>query len=455
MQKRAYLERFTLVLSFLLASALPAIGEAQNLAACVNTSITSAKGSLAYDAGGARCVVGNSGCDSNLTSFVPERTIMAPQRALMRSRDIRPESLHSNDCERALLSSTIPWITSAIFVDENNSLLAINANGREIIEISPNGEVRANNPTMQWASQIGSPLYVDKIKSDYLLFFADAQATVFNPNRNTRFPTSDFAGHSGTLGSAMASSTDMAIAGDNLVAYTSWPERSTHGFVNATLQGTPPVLTNSKLLLELKKQDYYLIGHHYLAAIGEEMFFIAMGDTATLYEYSKGPAPRKLNAIPQKFTKVPELPIATGKSSLKPKFDKLEISTVVTGLYAQGRFLYLLTREPNNGATQWHLHQIDPALDRLIGSTLLPTHASHLTVVPSPNTWYFFEKSSLDNRGRQSIKSLLEIPTSWINSPKQSPIGESSKEIASCRVLSVEGTATDLAVEAQPAGVQK
>ena len=41
----------------------------------------------------------------------------------------------------------------------------------------------------------------------------------------------------------------------------------------------------------------------------------------------------------------------------------------------------------------------------------LRSNAKHLTVVPSPGTWYFFERGEVEPSGRQDIHSMIAVPS--------------------------------------------
>jgi hypothetical protein len=115
-------------------------------------------------------------------------------------------------------------------------------------------------------------------------------------------------------------------------------------------------------------------------------------------------------------------------------FKEIEGLTIPVGLYGQGNMLYLLTRKPDSqGATSWSLFQIDPQKDQVIGELRLPTKANHLTVVPSPEAWFLFEKGPVESPGAQNISSLLSIPASWINVPAGSPLNAANPKVNECR----------------------
>ena len=83
----------------------------------------------------------------------------------------------------------------------------------------------------------------------------------------------------------------------------------------------------------------------------------------------------------------------------------------------QGEFLYLLTRKPAvGGKTLWTLFKIDPRYHqgkgKIVGHVELPTSANHLTVVPSEETWYIFERGPVGLQQTQKIDSMISIPYS-------------------------------------------
>ena len=135
----------------------------------------------------------------------------------------------------------------------------------------------------------------------------------------------------------------------------------------------------------------------------------------TAYILQIWPQKRRLKTFPPGFEALPALPQGVGGMEGGPILYKaLERSTLAVGLYGQGAYLYLLARKPAGQGTLWQLWQIDPQRDTIIRSMTLPTQANHLFLAPGPINWAVIEKGPVIQMGSQSIKSMLLLPSSWI-----------------------------------------
>jgi hypothetical protein len=128
------------------------------------------------------------------------------------------------------------------------------------------------------------------------------------------------------------------------------------------------------------------------------------------------PAPRDLSAIPAGFGP-PLMPPVSGPGDMEGADALVRQSTTISGVWGQGKFLYLLTREPGSGTgTKWLLHQIDPVEDELLRQLQLPTLSNSLIVVPGEKLWAFIEKGPVTGVSPvQDIGSVVMIPASVIS----------------------------------------
>lgn len=194
-------------------------------------------------------------------------------------------------------------------------------------------------------------------------------------------------------------------------------------------------LGGPRMLKKLDKQIYYTLGHRYIAANDSGLFFLSMGDSAEIYKYSPGDAgPTKLGAVPAAYSNVPVLNgnrNLSGKRDLDIVFEEIRNQRMAVGLYGQGRFLYLLTREPESGEkTKWLLHQIDARAGTVTGRVRLPTSSKNLTIVPAPSAWHVFERGSLSDL--DGVRTLITVPAPWITNPRTSPLKDENSGVA-CR----------------------
>jgi hypothetical protein len=131
------------------------------------------------------------------------------------------------------------------------------------------------------------------------------------------------------------------------------------------------------------------------------------------------PEKRRLKAFPPGFEALPKLPELGGFAAASALYKALEHSTAATGLYGRGGLLYLLTRRPAAQGTLWQLWQIDPRRDAVLRSLTLPTTANHVFLAPGPKDWAVIEKGPVVEAGQQAIRSMLLIPTPWIEGPSK------------------------------------
>jgi hypothetical protein len=158
---------------------------------------------------------------------------------------------------------------------------------------------------------------------------------------------------------------------------------------------------------------FYQLGLPYIATLGSDGYLISMENPVGIYRSRKGVRGLEpLAAFPRGFEESPELPTLTVKNEFVGLMAKVEQSKMPAGLYGWKDFLYVLTREPEGQSTRWMLFKVDPRRDEIVGSTLLPTRANHLTVIPGPKKWAFIEKGRVEGWVRQQINHLFFVPSS-------------------------------------------
>jgi hypothetical protein len=228
---------------------------------------------------------------------------------------------------------------------------------------------------------------------------------------------------------------DWTVAGKYLLAIGSVKINGRHrfGFYRVPLQK----ISGFDFLRDFTQVDYYLLGNKYLAGreTGGDGFFLAMDNAGVIYRVPASGKPRTLplKVFPEEYRLIPPLrTVATGLSSDEALFKEIEGLKVPAGLYSgYDGFLYVLTRKPRTDGTGtlWLLHQIDVSKvgrEKLTGTIELPTSAPHLTVVLARDNFYILERGSVQALSRQSIESMLIVPSSLITNrsvlaPCQSP----------------------------------
>jgi hypothetical protein len=142
------------------------------------------------------------------------------------------------------------------------------------------------------------------------------------------------------------------------------------------------------------------------------------------------PSSLPLRAFPAGY-QTPHIPRAGGPGSAEPHFQAWERSVTPEGLYGRGEFLYLLTRRPAADGTEWRIYEIDPEQDRVMRSTVLPTMASHIVLVPGEKEWAIIEKGPvIGNPPEQFIGAVVFVPASFIEDPAAPTIGSSQDCVA-------------------------
>lgn len=215
------------------------------------------------------------------------------------------------------------------------------------------------------------------------------------------------------------------LTGDSVIGFailhlddTPW-----QGFVRSTLK--PFLLTDLIEEIHPKAPEdrlFRLLGQETALAGGGAY---ALRWAQPTYLLKLWPQKRRLKAFPAGFEALPKLPEGVGGMAGGPILYKaLEHSTSAARLYGQGAYLYLLTRKPTGQGTLWQLWQIDPRRDAVLRSMTLPTHASHVFLAPGPVDWAVIEKGPVIEEGNQAIKSMLLIPSSWIEDPASETLAD-------------------------------
>jgi hypothetical protein len=208
------------------------------------------------------------------------------------------------------------------------------------------------------------------------------------------------------------------------------------GFVRGKVSAATREFRDISLLEATDKNDFYLLGLPYFAATDDGLFYVRMIANSPVVIKRVNPTgpPTDVQAIPKEFRLAPFLDKrSSSPNSTAALFRQIESSTMVSGLFGQGKFLYLLTRKPDlSGGTEWLLHQIDPQKSRLLGAVRLPTKANHLSVAVSTGEWYFVERGEVHNWGDQDIENLIRVPRAWIAAPATSPLNADNTVGVAC-----------------------
>jgi hypothetical protein len=227
----------------------------------------------------------------------------------------------------------------------------------------------------------------------------------------TRGP--DFIGFGSVHGAGSVASEHAAIRGFKL------------GFIKGTVTADTQKFENVRLIDETEKNDFYLLGLSYFAANDDGLFYVRMirGEEPSIKWVQPNGSIKDVLAFPSGFGDTRPLKKEGEASNAARMFEMVASRAMPYGLFGQGHYLYLLTRQPMLGQeTQWLIHRIDPLRQELAGVVRLPTTAEHLSVAVGKDEWYFVERGSVRAWGNQDINTMLQIPQAWITLPDTSPL---------------------------------
>jgi hypothetical protein len=331
------------------------------------------------------------------------------------------------ECRFEPLSIKSGWISSAAYVPALHRILLVDSSLNRLLLVSPNGEAAKVEGVL--AERAALPALIAPTAGGFLLKLIGPTILSLDPALKL-LAMSDLKRAAGS--STVSSVYQWTPVGSSVLAYGSVRSPSfVEGYKLGLLRfpAAAGVLSRPKLLLPFANSTFYMLGYQYLASIGSTGYFLAMDKQATLYKVPAGRSPvALLNAVPTRFRALPSLKTKmTGPVNGPALFRELEGATMPAGLYggADG-FLYLLTRQPGRpmGTTDWTIYRFDAEDKRFVGHGRLRTSAKHLTAVPGPDAWYFFERGDVALTGRQTLGSMIVVPNARLTS-----IGNAGGEI--------------------------
>jgi hypothetical protein len=168
---------------------------------------------------------------------------------------------------------------------------------------------------------------------------------------------------------------------------------------------------------EASSRTFYQLAQPYIASLGNTGYVLLMDKQMQIAKETKGKL-EPIHAFPEGLDrKAPSLPKFFSFDDLVPVMSAVERSTMPTGLYGWEGSLFVLWRKVEGRTTaRWYLTKIDPQADRVVGTVSIATSASHLSVVPGPESWAFIEKGPMRAVGVQDIGTLLLVPAERLRS---------------------------------------
>ena len=343
-------------------------------------------------------------------------------------------------------ASQLHWISGIEYDQKHNAILISdpgNSQDRKLLVYHPDDKAITRLP----AAGDASPTSITKVQDGYLLKERD-DVTFLGPDWQRIGKTNLRLTKSGVLSGLGSLYTNWVTRGSRFIGYG-----SVTGFGNADvtrLKGNPArgfqlgfvtgrITTNSELPRDIKLLEaaedasLYSLGFPYFAATDQDLFYVRIvkGEPVAIKRVHESPdgaitlSQLLGSVIPRDFLVVPPLTAVHDETApASVRFREIEKSKMVAGIFGQGKYLYLLTRQPFGSETQWLLHQIDPDAQRILGTVRLPTTAAFLSIAVAPDNWYLFERQEFLEWGKQIIKTVVRVPTAWIASAGRPSTGE-------------------------------
>ncbi|MCP4546102.1 MAG: hypothetical protein GY835_06525 [bacterium] len=358
------------------------------------------------------------------------------------ARSVYPES-----CKHYPVDCEVSWIRSSIWMAEDSEIVITDPKSKKVIKLSETGECLSDPDLVQWLE----PRAVGRAIGGFIQIVAEENDIPsgirwfdqeFRPRGTSSVMPTSKPGYRG--GYKIYGLYEWAVAGDQLFAFGALgsDEKSLDydllGFFRHQLDHSG---NTDKPITELvmpsgDSTDYYLLGFPYIAAIGRVVYFLKMNKFPSLYRYDTVTADSL--PVPLVFQGDDEpLPVIDAVSKTDVLFKEIEKLNIPVGLYAAKGNIYVLRREREHGdRTLWTLMQLSITSAReasveVRGVVILPTRAEHLTLLPTPKKWFVFEGSTVEN-GKQKIRTILQIPSRWIEEVETSPLA-AGKQVAARR----------------------
>ena len=237
----------------------------------------------------------------------------------------------------------------------------------------------------------------------------------------------------------------LALAGQDIVAFA---DVKTPGVAGVDRWSTGivrlyPGKGSFEVLHNLPRDDvsrkYHRLGYAYIAGLGDTAFYLLMGNGTHLWRHEQGKEPEDLGDLERFFPlwkKSPALPSYVSAQDFVSVMETAEESSMPTGLYgwkdpASGQeALYLVSRQVQNGKTQWLLTKLLPKNGRSAGTVLIRSDANHLFAVPGPSQWAIVEKGPAVALQEQEVKNVFILPAEKVRRSFDRPAAQGGKGLS-------------------------
>jgi len=339
-----------------------------------------------------------------------------PQKSLIRSTKV-------GDCLRAVPTRLPAFSASGAWAKGGGELMLLDNMGRTVLRYTPEGdsigEVLPSNPAYLKRS---FPTKMSAHKDGFILQVHGNQLDVLDRTfRRQRIVMATAASSSEAplVDKVFMWTVLTGEKGEEVVAFADVKlgERSWWtGFVRFPL-GNPAAVELIQTV-DHEERTFYRITYPYIAKVGKTAYILRMDNQMGLYRVEAGENGRSQLKPLRSFEEIyrfpslsPQLPIFRQPEDFAVVMRRVEHSSMPAGLYAWNGFLYVLSRQPRQGSTQWSLSKINPASDEYMGTaTLSSVQANHVSLVPGPHKWAAIEKGPVKGLTAQEVKSLFLIP---------------------------------------------
>lgn len=309
------------------------------------------------------------------------------------------------------------WTVSGVF-DDRDRLLLSDPVQRRVFLYRLNGTAAGSLPKQ--GRGFDKPALIQRSGTDILLEEEDGRLLRYDSHLRLRsdLRLTNYKGNAyGTLRWIFG----WAPLTDSILAYGDIQQddsRWISAFVRVPLKS--PVHFTVVQLMEIDDpiRTFYLLGHPYIASLGNRGYFLVMGRFPFIVEHGPEGSKRRLNALTGHVERRPLLSEKRALASSEAIFREIEEADLPVGLYARNDFLYVLLRQPTQGGkTTWSLVKVDPRRDRALWHRPIMVTANHLTVIPGAHYWAFVQKGSVNSVGAQKIESFQLVRTAEIEAP--------------------------------------
>jgi hypothetical protein len=325
-----------------------------------------------------------------------------------------------SDCSRVELSPRPGWTNSGVWDGEN--LVLVDTVAGKLLRYAPSGKALGEAPlTGARTLEAAFPSRIAAQNGHVVVQVGPSGFMNLGPGLS--FQGAVDAGERGRAadGATLRKLLTWAPAGNDILGFAEVEapnERWSAGVVRFSVQDSRDFHYPKDLSIKASSREFHRLGYHYTDAIGSTGYVLLMEDGFQLYRSEPGSdGLEEVKALGS--WSVPELPVFSQPEDFAAVMGVVEESAMPAGLYAWNKDLYLLSRRPAGGSTEWRLSRIDLVRGRLAETTIIPSRAHHLFAIPGNDKWAFVEKGVARGLREQDVNAVLLVPSILIQHPRQ------------------------------------